>query len=80
MKILFFGQLRENLNMAELVIDTCPDSVAQLRSLLAQKSPVWQQLLNNQNVLVAVNQTLTDDNKTLSVEDEIAFFPPVTGG
>ena len=80
MKILFFGQLRESLGISELMLDDGPNSVAKLRALLAQKGPLWQQLLNGQNVLVAVNQTLTDDNGTLSQQDEVAFFPPVTGG
>ena len=47
-------------------------------------SEVWvratQNLQRPDRLLVAVNQEYADFNKKISDEDEIAFFPPVTGG
>ncbi|GAB2705327.1 molybdopterin converting factor subunit 1 [Aliiglaciecola aliphaticivorans] len=80
MKILFFGQLREQLGVAELLVNDCPDTVGGLREILASRGDLWQQYLSSKDVLVAVNQTLCDFDTAIHEDDEIAFFPPVTGG
>ena len=45
---------------------------------------IWQQATNNmarpQQLLVAVNQEYSDFSKEVKDGDEVAFFPPVTGG
>ncbi len=47
-------------------------------------SEVWKQATENMQqpdrLLVAVNQEYADFNKEVCDEDEVAFFPPVTGG
>ncbi|MFB0912259.1 MAG: MoaD/ThiS family protein [Glaciecola sp.] len=48
------------------------------QKLIARGEP-WT-LLAEQDVLIAVNQTLTSASATVNDGDEIAFFPPVTGG
>ena len=85
-KIYFFGSLREQLNTAEinlsendLAIDK-PSTIGELRQLLQQKSTAWQLALADNNVLFAVNQLLACENTRVNDGDEIAFFPPVTGG
>lgn len=80
MKILFFGQLREQLGVAELLLSETPDTVHALRDVLASKGELWQQYLSSGNILVAVNQTISDFDTVLQADDEVAFFPPVTGG
>ncbi|GAC14552.1 molybdopterin converting factor subunit 1 [Aliiglaciecola lipolytica] len=80
MKVLFFGQLREQLGVAELPLDIAPCSVRELRKTLSAKGENWESFLAADNLLVAVNQTICDQNYELSQDDEIAFFPPVTGG
>ncbi|MFA3792311.1 molybdopterin converting factor subunit 1 [Aliiglaciecola sp. SL4] len=80
MKILFFGQLREQLGVAELCLEERPNTVHALRELLAAKGEIWQQYLSSKHVLVAVNQTICDFDTAIEANDEIAFFPPVTGG
>jgi molybdopterin synthase sulfur carrier subunit len=54
--------------------------VANLRSLLQEKGEAWNEYLASGNALVAVNQEMTNDDAVLNDADEVAFFPPVTGG
>ena len=80
-KILFFAQLREMLELASLEFDLpTAINVAQLKKQLAEKGGRWQLMFAEQEVLVAVNQVISDDNTMLKAGDEVAFFPPVTGG
>lgn len=79
-KVLFFAQTRELLNTAELAVSERPCTVGELRKLLWQKGPDWLSLLTSDKTLVAVNQSISDDDTPLSSGDEVAFFPPVTGG
>jgi molybdopterin synthase sulfur carrier subunit len=79
-KVLFFAQVRELIGTASLEIaDTYPD-VAALRAALAQQGDRWALALESGKLLAAVNQTLVPMSHALSDGDEVAFFPPVTGG
>ena len=50
-------------------------------SLREQRGSVWQELLqDNRRLQIAVNQDLARRNSAIKSDDEIAFFPPVTGG
>ena len=85
LNILFFGQLRDVLCTNALTIDltqlTQPvRSVAELRILLQSKGELWQEFLSSSRSLVAVNQCMANDSDTISDGDEVALFPPVTGG
>jgi molybdopterin synthase sulfur carrier subunit len=51
-----------------------------LRNLLREKGDIWNEYLAYGKALVAVNQVMTGDDTALNDTDEIAFFPPVTGG
>jgi len=80
-KILFFAQLREMLELESLEFTMLAAiSVAQLKKQLAEKGGRWQLMFAEQEVLVAVNQVISDDDTMLKAGDEVAFFPPVTGG
>lgn len=80
-KILFFGQLKERLGCANTQLELqYPSSVAQVKLLLQQRGELWQQLLAEGSVLSAINQTMANDETEINAGDEIAFFPPVTGG
>lgn len=86
-KVLFFAQLRESLNCDELTINLSSDqtfqsvkTLEQLREQLAKTDENWQSSLVNGKLLMAVNQTIVDGNQVLKDGDEVAFFPPVTGG
>lgn len=81
MKILFFAQLKEQLNCAEITLaDSQAKTINALKQELSQRGENWQTSLAGGNVLVAVNQTMAKPDTEINSTDEIAFFPPVTGG
>ncbi|MFT6776637.1 MAG: molybdopterin synthase sulfur carrier subunit [Paraglaciecola sp.] len=88
LKVLFFGQLKDVIKTEYLEIDIIRDgqsgkpinTVAMLRNLLQEKGDIWNEYLAYGKALVAVNQEMTGDDTVLNDTDEIAFFPPVTGG
>lgn len=80
-QVLFFAQLREQLNSQGVSVDLqAPCSVAELLQRLLSQHPQWQPVFDNSQVLASVNQTLVDTNASVAPGDEVAFFPPVTGG
>jgi molybdopterin synthase sulfur carrier subunit len=80
MKILFFAQTRELVGVDSLEIDDYFYTAQHLREALATRGDKWQLALQDSALLVAVNQCLVPWNTSLSIHDEVAFFPPVTGG
>jgi sulfur-carrier protein len=77
----YFASLREALGASEFVDVEPGQSVANLRdSLLALGGAHAQVLARGRAVRCALNQTLCDEQATLADGDELAFFPPVTGG
>jgi molybdopterin synthase sulfur carrier subunit len=84
LSILFFGQLRERLNTERLTVDIStlakPNTVGSLCAYLSDLGPQWAELIRVDNCLVAVNQTMATQNTAINADDEIALFPPVTGG
>lgn len=79
-KIVFFAALRERLQCSELSLESFSGSTAELLVSLKERSPKWQQVLENQDVLFAVNQELVGSEAQVRPGDEVALFPPVTGG
>lgn len=79
--VLYFASLREALSLEreELDIPAEVHDLSALRNWLAQRGAVWQALLAPR-IRAAVNQRLAGDAVGISEGDEIAFFPPVTGG
>ncbi|WP_339720256.1 molybdopterin converting factor subunit 1 [uncultured Paraglaciecola sp.] len=83
--ILFFGHLKEVLKTESIQVDLAVNSdaittVSKLRNMLQSKGEMWSEYLAYGKALVAVNQEMTSDATVLKEGDEIAFFPPVTGG
>ena len=82
-KVLFFANLREKVGTAAELVDI-PDSastVAGLRLYLMKRGGAWQEVLSDMKVVrVAVNHDMAAANAPLNPGDEVAFFPPVTGG
>lgn len=78
--ILFFGQTRELVGENELVLNIDSMSVLQLKNELITRGEKWQFALIDKTVLCAVNQTFVDEHFIIHDNDEVAFFPPVTGG
>jgi len=80
-KVLYFAGLREQLGTAGEDLETSPTTVAGLRSMLMARGGAWQSALAQGRALrVAVNQEMAQPTTPVKPGDEIAFFPPVTGG
>ncbi|EJL85809.1 molybdopterin synthase sulfur carrier subunit [Pantoea sp. GM01] len=79
-KVLFFAQVRELTGISTLELAPEYADVATLRAALAGKGDRWALALESGKLLAAVNQTLVPMSHPLRAGDEVAFFPPVTGG
>lgn len=81
-KILYFASLREAVGTAaeEFALPVGGVTVGALRSELAARGDGWQALAAGRNVRAAVNQRMAGPDVELRAGDEVAFFPPVTGG
>ncbi|MGB5834456.1 MAG: molybdopterin converting factor subunit 1 [Thiohalocapsa sp.] len=81
-QILYFASLRERVGTGaeELALDDSR-SVADVLDRLRARGGVWAEALDpDQNLLAAVNQDMARPDAPLQDGDELAFFPPVTGG
>ncbi|MGD9424175.1 molybdopterin synthase sulfur carrier subunit [Pantoea sp. NSTU24] len=78
--VLFFAQVRELTGTASLEVAADYPDVASLRAALADRDDRWALALASGKLLAAVNQTLVPMSHPLHDGDEVAFFPPVTGG
>ncbi len=83
MRLLYFAWLRSQIGIAEEEV-TPPDDVRDVASLLAWmrgRGPAYAAALADDRVVkVAVNQEFARAGDPVSPNDEIALFPPVTGG
>jgi len=80
LNILFFAQVRELTGIDRLELPAEYADVETLRAALAARGDRWALALESGKLLAAVNQTLVSLQHPLQAGDEVAFFPPVTGG
>lgn len=78
--VLFFAQVRELVGTDRLDISEHYPNVESLRQALADKGERWALALEDGKLLAAVNQSFVATDHPLVDGDEVAFFPPVTGG
>ena len=79
--VRYFASLREALGPDENIDMPEAGTVAELRNLLLALGGRHAEVLaRGRAVRTALNQTLCDEAAALSDGDEVAFFPPVTGG
>lgn len=81
--ILYFARLREILGTEreELALPGNVSDVAAVRRTLLGRGGAWAEALaENRRIRAAVNQAMASDGTAVRDGDEIAFFPPVTGG
>lgn len=82
-KVLFFARVREQLDCASLELQWPGaefDLDALQEQLCVERGASWREVLAQDNMIRAVNQVVKTDNCALQDGDEVAFFPPVTGG
>ncbi len=74
-KVLFFASLREQMGRDSTELEFRDDMTV---------NDIWYQVSGGsaipENLLCAVNLEYTDRDRLIQAGDEVAFFPPVTGG
>ena len=79
--VRFFARLREELKTEQLAIEAKPGLTAgDVLAELANQGGAWSQLQGDQQVMIAINQAMAKPGSEVQPGDELAFFPPVTGG
>ncbi|HEV2007853.1 MAG TPA: molybdopterin converting factor subunit 1 [Burkholderiales bacterium] len=81
--VIYFARLREALGKAseQIALPAGVSNLESLRQLLRKRGGAWAEELSDERpVRAAVNQDMARGNTAVSDGDEIAFFPPVTGG
>lgn len=79
----YFARLRENLSIEreEIELPSHIGTIADLTGWLGERGPEWKEELNlSGRMRCAVNQEIAKPETQVHDEDEVAFFPPMTGG
>ena len=82
-KVLYFASVREKLgkDAEDLDLPAGVATVAGLRSHLRARGGAWAEAMAEGKLLrAAVNQDMAQPAGAIKAGDEVAFFPPVTGG
>ena len=85
--IKLFSALREALGESEFELALADISeasaqvdVAAVKALLSRRGAEWKEALNQPNLVHALNHKVVFTDAAVSEGDELAFFPPMTGG
>ena len=81
--VLYFASLREQLDRSQedVELPAGVDSVKKLRALLQARGGAFEKAFAGKALVrSAVNQEMVQDGAPIKAGDEVAFFPPVTGG
>ena len=82
-EVLFFANIREQLGTDKITLELSKHemSVNEIKQrLIDQHGQDWAAVLNADNIINSVNQTVVGGDYAVGHGDELAFFPPVTGG
>jgi molybdopterin synthase sulfur carrier subunit len=82
LRILYFAWLRERVGTQEEAV-TLPDGVATVADLIAwqrSRGDKFAAAFATRTIRCAVNQSFAGLDAPVAAGDEVAFFPPVTGG
>jgi sulfur-carrier protein len=82
-KVLYFARIKEAVNYSSEDIDLPQEvlNITLLKNWLSLRGELWETLFSGKQVVrAAINHELVDDLATFKEGDEVAFFPPVTGG
>lgn len=83
MKLLYFAWLRTRIGVAEEEVDPPPEvaTVEDLLNWLKGRGSSYAEVLARPDLVrVAVNQEFSSPDSPVGKTDEVALFPPVTGG
>ena len=81
-RILYFASLRERIGQSaeELTLPDGIDTLGRLRAHIAARGAHWDAFAEGKSLRAAVNQRMAQAETSVDDGDEVAFFPPVTGG
>ncbi|NOH91194.1 molybdopterin synthase sulfur carrier subunit [Vibrio sp. AIC-3] len=78
--VLFFAQTRELVGVDSVEVDAQFKTIEAIRSHLVTQGGKWDIALEEGKLLAALNQSIVPLTAEVKDGDEVAFFPPVTGG
>jgi molybdopterin synthase sulfur carrier subunit len=81
-KICYFAKTRETVGKSEELLDLAGGSatVASIIDILVARGAPYDSAFEDGRILAAINQEMTPLSAAVHDGDELAFFPPVTGG
>ncbi|TAD91471.1 MAG: molybdopterin converting factor subunit 1 [Alphaproteobacteria bacterium] len=80
-RILYFAWLKARIGRAEETLTPVPPTVGALIATLAARSGGYADAFSRPEAIrCAVNQEFAEPDQPLAAGDEVALFPPVTGG
>jgi len=78
--VFFFAQTRELVGVDSVEVDATYSTIEEIRSDLSTREGKWDIALEEGKLLSALNQSIVPLTTEVKDGDEVAFFPPVTGG
>lgn len=80
LKVLLFATLKDRAGASHITLDLPDDatSVARVKDALVERFPALAPSMPT--VVCAINQEFAEASQTVNAGDEVAFFPPVSGG
>jgi molybdopterin synthase sulfur carrier subunit len=82
-KLFYFAKVREaiGIDREELDLGSNIKTVSDLIEVLKGRGSHWQDMFSMSTTFrMAVNQEMVEATHKISANDEVAFFPPITGG
>ena len=82
-KLFYFAKVREaiGIDREELDLESDIKTVSDLIEVLKGRGSHWQDMFSMSTTFrMAVNQEMVEATHKISANDEVAFFPPITGG
>ncbi len=83
MKILYFAWFAEKIGKREeeIEVDSSVDTIDKLIYLLRKQGKAYEETFAELSLVkVAINKKIVEHENPLTPQDEVAFFPPITGG
>jgi len=79
--IYYFAKLKDDVNCSDEKIEWQAHltTIGDIKALLCERGEPWQSAFSGK-VMIAHNHQMVKIDHTINDGDEIAFFPPVTGG